>query len=714
MTSALRPLFALLGPPRARLVLSIALGSLAVGFGVALLTTAGYLISRAAEHPPILELTTVIVAVRFFALARPLARYLERLASHDAALRGLGGVRARVYGRIEPLAPAGLEEFRRGDLLTRLVADVDALQNLTLRALSPAVVALVVGLACVATCALVLPWAAGALAVGLVLAGVAVPLLARVAGRAAARQAPARGELTAELVELLRGAPELVAYGREEDALARVRRADRELVGLARRDAFVAGLADGAFVLVVGATTAVVLALAVSAHEAGALDRVLVATLALLALSSFDAVQPLPAAARDLVSTVASGRRVLELTRKEPAVRDRLEPARLSGRRPVVALEGVSARYGDGPPVLDGLDLRLEPGARVALVGPSGAGKTTVTSLLLRFLDPSEGRVSLDGRDIRELAQEDVRRTFALAGQEAHVFDSTIRENLRLARPDATDEELGEALRLARLDEWVASLPAGLDTLVGEEGARLSGGQRQRLVIARALLVDAPVLLLDEPTAHLDTATAGELVRDVFAAAGDSQRAADHAPIRGARPRRRGRDARARLALVLAAVPAHVDPAAVRAREHGDENTAERSRFSCLVPRRRVDELVGLVVHLGAAARARMFHEGTPTVTCSRPWRSVSAIHRSSSRNFSIRGRNVSSSSAPSSSKRLCTDVKLTSQKIVTSPSSRRTGTRFWIIRAPPKTPAETPTIPAALWMYSGRFVSSTCFSRPG
>ena len=145
-----------------------------------------------------------------------------------------------------------------------------------------------------------------------------------------------------------------------------------------------------------------------------------------------------------------------------------------------------------------------------------------MTSLLLRFLDPSEGRVALDGRDIRELAQEDVRRTFALAGQEAHVFDSTIRENLRLARPDATDEELGEALRLARLDEWVASLPAGLDTLVGEEGARLSGGQRQRLVIARALLVDAPVLLLDEPTAHLDPATAEALVRDVFAAAGDS------------------------------------------------------------------------------------------------------------------------------------------------------------------------------------------------
>ena len=169
--------------------------------------------------------------------------------------------------------------------------------------------------------------------------------------------------------------------------------------------------------------------------------------------------------------------------------------------------------------MLEGFDLRLEPGARVALVGPSGAGKTTVTNLLLRFLDPEEGRVTIGGRDLRELRQEDVRRTFALAGQEAHVFDSTIRENLRLARPQATDEELVDALRRARLDEWVASLPDGLDTLVGEEGTQLSGGQRQRLVVARALLSDAPVLLLDEPTAHLDPETAEALVTDVLDAA---------------------------------------------------------------------------------------------------------------------------------------------------------------------------------------------------
>jgi len=499
---------------------ALALGTLALGFAVALPTTAGYLISRAAEQPPILSLTTIIVVVRFLALARPLTRYLERLASHDLALRAVGPLRARVYERIEPLAPAELDAFRRGDLLTRLVGDVDALQTLYLRGLGPPVTGFLVGVACIAATAFLLPAAAVALAVGLGLAGIAVPLLAaRLVRGAGRRQAAARGELTAELIELLRGAPELVAYGREDDALERFRAADRELVGLGRRDALVAGVADAASVALAGLTTAAVLALAVAAHDTGTLDRVLVATLALLALSSFETVAPLPAAARELVGSLAAGRRVLELTAREPAVRDPAEPAAAPAGPVTVALEGVAARYpGQASPAVKGLDLRLEPGERVALVGPSGAGKTTVTNLVLRFLDPEAGSVSLDGHDLRTLRQADVRRVFALAGQEAHVFDSTIRENLRLAKPEATDAELLDALGRARLADWVRTLPDGLDTLVGEDGARLSGGQRQRLVVARALLADAPVLLLDEPTAHLDPPTAEALVRDVLAA----------------------------------------------------------------------------------------------------------------------------------------------------------------------------------------------------
>jgi ATP-binding cassette subfamily C protein CydC len=519
----LRRLGPLAQPPSGPMLLSVVLGSLAVGFGVALMTTAGYLISRAAEQPPILALTVTIVAVRFFGIARPLARYLERLVSHDAALRALARIRSRFYERIEPLAPAQLEEYRSGELLGRMVGDVDALQSLYVRGLGPPLVALTVGATCVGVAAAVLPGAAAILAVGLLFGGVLVPLIAALLNRAVGRrQASARAELTADLVELFRGAPELVAYGREEETLERVRRADRELARLDRRNALAAGVADALSILVAGLTVAGVLAVAVAAHDANSLDRVLVATLALLALASFDAVASLPAAARELAGTLGSGRRVLELTDREPAVRDSEAPRAAPTQPTVIALEGVTARYASGEaPALSGLDLRLEPGKRVALVGPSGAGKTTVTNLLLRFLDPEHGRVTIAGQDVREFRQADVRATFALGGQDAHVFNSTIRANLELARPESSEEELWEALCRARLASWVSTLPDGLDTLVGEDGAQLSGGQRQRLTLARALLSDAPVLLLDEPTAHLDPENAEALVRDVLTAADD-------------------------------------------------------------------------------------------------------------------------------------------------------------------------------------------------
>jgi ATP-binding cassette, subfamily C, bacterial CydC len=505
-------------PPAAPMAFTVLLGCLAVGFGVALMTTAGYLISRAAEQPPILALAVTIVAVRFFGLARPLARYLERLVSHDSGLRALDRIRSRFYERIEPLAPAQLHEYRSGELLGRMVGDVDALQGLYVRGLGPPLVALVVGGVAVGVTAAVLPAAALILAAGLLVAGVLVPLLAAGVSRAAGRrQAAARGELTADLVELLRGAPELVAYGREADALERVRASDRELARLSRRDALAAGLAEAMSILAAGLTVAGVLGVAVAADG---LDRVLVATLALLALASFDAVSPLAAAARELSETLAAGRRVLELTDREPAILDPEVPEPAPTGTPVVALESVTARYPTADePALSGLSLRLDPGAHIALVGPSGAGKTTVTNLLLRFLDPEEGRVTLAGRDLRDHRQEDVRTTFALAGQDAHLFNSTIRANLLVGRPHASDDELWDALGRAQLRDWVSSLPAGLETLVGEDGTQLSGGQRQRLTLARALLSDAPVLLLDEPTAHLDPETAQVLVRDVLAAA---------------------------------------------------------------------------------------------------------------------------------------------------------------------------------------------------
>jgi thiol reductant ABC exporter CydC subunit len=523
MTATLRRLLALTDASRPRAALAALLGAMTVIFGMGLMATAGYLISRAAERPAILSLTVAIVGVRFFGLARPVIRYLERLASHDLALRVLGRVRVQVYHRIEPLAPAQLEGYRDGDLLARMVADVDGLQNLHLRAVGPPLVALLAGVVAVGVTAAFLPAAGLVLAVGLAAGGVAVPALAGALGRRAGRrQATARGELSAELVELLRAAPELVAHGGEQAALARLRGADRALVRLAHRDALVGGVAEGAGLAVVGATVAGVLAVAVGASADGHLDRVLIAMLALLALASFEAVQPLAAAARELSATLAGGRRILELADREAAIVDPIAPAAPPRWPFAVALEGVSARYGAGERLaLKGVSFRLEPGRRLALVGASGAGKTTVVNLLLRFLDPEAGRVTIAGRDLREYRQEDVRRAVAVAGQDSHVFSASIRENVCLARPDANDGEVERALRRARLWPWVTELPDGWDTDVGEDARELSGGQRQRLVLARALLVDAPVLVLDEPTAHLDPSMAQELMCDVFAAADD-------------------------------------------------------------------------------------------------------------------------------------------------------------------------------------------------
>jgi thiol reductant ABC exporter CydC subunit len=521
--STRRRLLLLAGAPRPRAALSIGLGAVTALCGVGLMATAGYLISRAAERPAVLSLTVAIVCVRFFALTRPLARYFERLASHDLALRVLARARVRVYERVEPLAPTQLEGYRRGDLLSRMVADVDSLQNLHLRGVGPPLVALAAGIVSVAVAAAFLPAAAIILAAGLLVGGVAVPAASGSLSRRAGRlEAAARGELSAELVETVGGASELAVYGREAERLGRLREADRTLVRVARRAALADGAGDGLRLLVNGVTVAGVLAVAVSAHADGNLDRVLIAMLALLAFASFEAVQPLSQAARELAETLAAGRRLLDLTDRKPAVADPDDPSPLPAAPFAIALEGVRARYAPGgPPALAGVDLRLEPGRRIALVGPSGAGKTTVANLLVRFLDPEAGRVTLGGRDLREYRQEDLRRAIAVAGQDSHLFSTTIRENVRLGRVDADDDEIEDALRRARILDWVRSLPDGLDTLVGEEGRELSGGQRQRLVVARALLADAPVLVLDEPTAHLDPPTAERLIVDVLDAAAD-------------------------------------------------------------------------------------------------------------------------------------------------------------------------------------------------
>ena len=518
--STVAGLFRLTRPPWGRLVLSVALGSVAVLAGVGLMTLAGYLISRCAEQPPVLSLSVAIVGVRAFGISRPLARYGHRLVSHDLALRSLAGTRAATVRSLARRLPERSGVHRDGDLLVRLVGDVDAVQDLYLRGLIPPLVALTSGAVSVAVATVLLPVAGVVLAAGLVAGGVAVPMLAAgLGGSIARRRAVVRAELTADLVEFVRGGPELIVLGADGAAVGRIERLDAELTRLGRRDAVASGSVEGLSALVAGLTTAGVLAVCVRATADHRLDRVLVAALTLLAAAAFEAVAPLPPAALTLRATLESARRVLQIGTRQPVVRDPARPTTPPGHGPVV-LRGIGVRPQDADGWgLDGVDLVLSPGDRVALVGRSGTGKTTLAELMVRFLDPDAGSVSIAGTDVRELAQREVRRRISLDGQDAYLFATSIAENVRLARPDADDAAVGEALQRARLGEWTAGLPHGSDTLVGEDGAAVSGGERRRIALARAILADAPVLVLDEPTAHVDRPTAAELIQDVLAAA---------------------------------------------------------------------------------------------------------------------------------------------------------------------------------------------------
>ncbi|MEY9992664.1 ATP-binding cassette subfamily C protein CydCD [Streptomyces sp. V4I8] len=511
---------AMSGPRRGRLGLALLLGSLALGSAVGLMATSGWLISRASQQPPVLYLMVAVTATRAFGIGRAVFRYAERLVSHDAVLRMLADTRVAVYRRLERLAPTGLRRTRRGDLLARLVTDVDALQDYWLRWLLPAAAATVVSAGAVGFTAWLLPEAGAVLAGGLLVAGAGVPLVTgAVARRAERKLAPARGALATRVTDLLTGTAELTVAGALPSRTADARRADGALTRIASRAATATALGDGLTALISGLTVAATALVGAQAVADGRLGGVTMAVVVLTPMAAFEAVLGLPLAVQYRQRVRKSAERVYEVLDAPEPVREP-ERARQAPASPFpVALRGLTARHaGQDRDALAGLDLTLEEGRRVAVVGPSGSGKTTLAQTLLRFLDPEAGSYTLGGVDACALDGDDVRRLVGLCAQDAHIFDSSVRENLLLAQKDATEDELREALRRARLLDWACSLPDGLDTLVGEHGARLSGGQRQRLALARALLADFPVLVLDEPAEHLDLPTADALTADLLAA----------------------------------------------------------------------------------------------------------------------------------------------------------------------------------------------------
>jgi ATP-binding cassette subfamily C protein CydCD len=511
---------AVAGARRGRLGLALLLGSLALGSAVGLMATSGWLISRASQQPPVLYLMVAVTATRAFGIGRAVFRYAERLVSHDAVLRMLADTRVAVYRRLERLAPAGLRTTRRGDLLTRLVADVDALQDYWLRWLLPAGAAVAVSAGSVAFTAWLLPEAGAVLAAGLLTAGVGVPLVTgAVARRAERRLAPARGVLATRAADLLTGTAELTVAGALPARTAEVRAADSVLTRIASRAATATALGDGLTALVSGLTVAAAALVGVQAVGDGRLGGVTMAVVVLTPLAAFEAVLGLPLAVQYRQRVRKSAERVYEVLDSPEPVREPERPRQAPASPFPLVVKGLAARHaGQDRDALAGVDLTLAQGRRIAVVGSSGSGKTTLAQVLLRFLDAAAGSYTLGGVDAHALDGDDVRRLVGLCAQDAHLFDSSVRENLLLAKKDATEDELRDALARARLLEWADSLPEGLDTLVGEHGARLSGGQRQRLALGRALLADFPVLVLDEPAEHLDLATADALTADLLAA----------------------------------------------------------------------------------------------------------------------------------------------------------------------------------------------------
>jgi ATP-binding cassette subfamily C protein CydCD len=503
--------------------LSILLSALTIGSSIALIGTSAWLISTASIATSVADLGVSVVATRLFGITRAISRYLERLVSHNVTFRLLARLRVWFYERLEPLAPARLMDYKSGDLLARVIGDVETLENFYVRAISPSLTAILVGLSVSLFFASFYPMIAFVL-VGFFLAlGLVLPLLSQLVSRTPGqRLITHRADLQTQLVDGIQGLADLLAFSRGEDRASLIASTGKDYGTTQKRMARISGVHSALVTLLTNLGLWLVLFLVIPQVAAGNIQGVMLGTFALMTFASFEAVNPLPFAAQTWNSSREAAKRLFEVVDAEPVVKETGEK-RLETNSPIslqVSSLQVSSLTFSYPntttPALQHVTFDLRPGTSIAIVGPSGAGKSTIANLLFRFWEYESGEISLGGESLKSLNQDEVRKRCALVSQNSYFFNTSIRENLRLARPKVSEEEMVSAARAAHIHDFVMNLPKGYDTVIGEQGVRLSGGERQRLAIARALLKDAPILILDEPTANLDPLTEKQVLETLF------------------------------------------------------------------------------------------------------------------------------------------------------------------------------------------------------
>lgn len=514
---AFKKLLGFLRAFKARILLGVLLGTLTVGASIGLMMTSAWLISMAGLRPGIEALGVAPTGVRFFGISRALMRYLERLATHDVTFRLLATLRVWFYAQIEPLAPAGLSQYQSGDLLARVVSDVDELQNFFIRVIYPPLVAVVITLITVTIFAFYDVLVAITLLAFIIVASTLIPTITWWQGRVpGATLVDLRANLNVQLVDTIQGLPDSLAYGHVSTQQENIQALNQQLATHERIMARLDSLQTGLTVALVNLSALGVLFMAIPRVEG-----IHLASLVLGTVAAFEAITPLALATQHLSAELTSAQRLFDVIHNATPIPEPGNPASLPEDSPLqLVIENLTFRYApERPAVFDDFSLTVDAGEYIALIGESGAGKSSLVNVLLRLWNYERGTITLGGVDLRDLSLETVRDTFGVMSQRTYLFNNTIRENILMANKQATEAQLIDACQRAQIYDFISSLPDGYDTRVGEQGVALSGGERQRIALARILLKDAPIWILDEATANLDAQTEQAVVNDVLASA---------------------------------------------------------------------------------------------------------------------------------------------------------------------------------------------------